>query len=116
MIKNLFTGRLARLQFLTGNIIVNFSFFLFLNYYFSNFRYDLWVVLWILFAVAVFFSFSFIVRRLHDIGSSGRWSVIFLLPFINIIFIIFLLLIPGKEEENRYGKRKKKIISALLGI
>ncbi len=43
------------------------------------------------------------IRRLNDLGHSGWWSLLILLPFINILFWLWLALAPGKADENRFG-------------
>lgn len=106
--KKLFSGRLKRTYFLLGNIAINIIAMSFLLYYFSNFRYDLYLFLWALFFILTFFLLSIICRRLHDIAKSGWWSLILFFPFINIIFIILLIFIPGTDGENRYGEVKKR--------
>lgn len=48
-------------------------------------------------------------RRLHDIGRSGWWFLINLIPLIGpIIFLIFMLL-DSQEGENKYGLSPKAI-------
>lgn len=48
-------------------------------------------------------------RRLHDIGRSGWWFLVNLIPLIGpIIFLIFMLL-DSQEGENRYGLSPKAI-------
>ncbi len=44
------------------------------------------------------------IRRLHDIDWSGWWMLLFLIPFIGGIMLFILMLIPGTEGENRFGK------------
>lgn len=54
------------------------------------------------------------VRRLHDMGNSGLWLllfiVLFLVPFVNLIaavcFIVWLAQ-PGMSGENRFGPDPK---------
>lgn len=43
------------------------------------------------------------VRRLHDIGRSGWWMLVGLVPFIGGIWQLILLLAPGDVGVNRYG-------------
>ena len=43
------------------------------------------------------------VRRLHDIGKSGWWILVSLIPLIGIIWLIILYLKEGDPEENQYG-------------
>lgn len=43
------------------------------------------------------------VRRLHDIGKSGFWYFILLVPLVGwIVFIVFLAT-AGSKEPNQYG-------------
>src|SRR6185436_4072398 len=44
------------------------------------------------------------VRRLHDIGRSGWWVLIVLVPFIGAIVLIVFALQPS-EGPNSYGDR-----------
>lgn len=42
-------------------------------------------------------------RRLHDIGRSGWWLLIALVPVIGFIVLIIFLVKKGDEEANEYG-------------
>ncbi len=44
-------------------------------------------------------------RRLYDLGKNGKWSLLLLLPIINIGFVVYLLFAKGEELENKFGKR-----------
>ena len=39
---------------------------------------------------------SISVRRLHDCGHSGLWVLLYLIPLVNLILIIYLCVKPGK--------------------
>lgn len=43
------------------------------------------------------------VRRLHDIGRSGWWYWILLVPFVGIIVLFIFMLLPSNSEVNEYG-------------
>ncbi len=43
-------------------------------------------------------------RRLHDIGKSGWWQLIALIPIVGVIWLIILFAREGEKKENRYGK------------
>lgn len=43
------------------------------------------------------------IRRLHDLNLTGWLLLLGFIPYLNILFELFLLLMPGKETENRYG-------------
>ena len=44
-----------------------------------------------------------IIRRLHDIGRSGWWWLLALIPFVNFIFGIYLMCKKGEVGSNRFG-------------
>ncbi|HRK56447.1 MAG TPA: DUF805 domain-containing protein [Burkholderiaceae bacterium] len=54
---------------------------------------------------AVFFVFSALqlIKRCHDLNWSGWLWLLAILPIVNLIFVLMLLLIPGKKTANRYG-------------
>lgn len=49
----------------------------------------------------LFFSVTF--QRLHDIGQSGMWAVIWFVPGLHLVFLFYLLLRKGDEGPNQYG-------------
>ena len=62
----------------------------------------------ILYYLAVFFpTIAVMVRRLHDIGNSGWWILISLIPFIGSIWLIVLLCTDSNPNENDYGPSPK---------
>jgi len=70
-----------------------------------------WVIFWILIA------FSLMIKRLHDIGLSYPWSLLFIIPGINIIFLFFLILYPGSNNKNKFGNTPKLLdLKAVLGL
>lgn len=48
-------------------------------------------------------SLSIATRRLHDIGMSGWWQLIQLIPILGWIVIIILLAKKGETVENEFG-------------
>ena len=44
-----------------------------------------------------------IIRRLHDIGKSGWFTLLIFVPVIGVIFSIALFFIPGQVGWNEYG-------------
>ena len=42
-------------------------------------------------------------RRLHDLGKSGWWQLVSLIPFVNLAFGLYLLFFRGEEGDNRFG-------------
>lgn len=49
------------------------------------------------------------VRRLHDVGKSGWWLFISLLPFIGAIWLIVLLVTDSQMTANQYGESPKYV-------
>jgi uncharacterized membrane protein YhaH (DUF805 family) len=48
-------------------------------------------------------SLAISIRRLHDIGKSGWWILISLIPIIGTIWLIILLATKGQSKDNEYG-------------
>lgn len=44
------------------------------------------------------------IRRLHDIGKSGLWVLLWLVPVLGGIFLFFWFTQPGEEGKNYYGE------------
>ena len=54
----------------------------------------------------VLLTWSFIaltVRRLHDLGHNGWWFLLNLIPFLNVLMVIYLGFWKGEAEENLFG-------------
>lgn len=43
------------------------------------------------------------IRRLHDLDKSGWFMLLVLIPFVNVIFGLYLLLARGTVGYNRFG-------------
>ena len=50
-----------------------------------------------------------VVRRLHDVGKSGWFYLIILIPLIGFIWIIVLFCTDGVKEDNKWGSNPKLI-------
>lgn len=50
-----------------------------------------------------------IVRRLHDIGKSGWWFLINLVPIIGFIWFLALMVTEGDLRDNKYGPNPKEM-------
>lgn len=51
------------------------------------------------------------IRRLHDIGKSGWWILIELIPLIGSIWLIVLFAKQGESGENKYGPDPKQALA-----
>ena len=47
------------------------------------------------------------VRRLHDIGRSGWWMLIALVPIVGILLLLFWAAQEGNSASNQYGESPK---------
>lgn len=43
------------------------------------------------------------VRRLHDVGRSGWWLLLSLIPLIGFLVLLYWYVQPGEPGENRFG-------------
>jgi uncharacterized membrane protein YhaH (DUF805 family) len=65
-------------------------------------------IFYALYTLAVFLpSLAVMVRRLHDIGKSGWWVFISLIPFLGAIWLFILLISDSQPGENPYGLNPK---------
>ena len=52
-------------------------------------------------------SLSVAVRRLHDVGKSGWFYLLVLIPFIGWAWLFILYCIEGQKEDNKWGPDPK---------
>ena len=50
---------------------------------------------------------SLVVRRLHDVGKSGWFYLIILIPLIGIIWLLVLYCTEGQKQDNKWGPDPK---------
>lgn len=43
------------------------------------------------------------VKRLHDLGFTGYWMLIQIIPIVGIVFSLGITVWPGQKTENRFG-------------
>lgn len=48
-------------------------------------------------------SIAVTARRLHDIGKSGWWQLLFLIPIIGFLIIVWWAATKGDDGPNEYG-------------
>jgi|TARA_Y100000310_G_C19974365_1_gene486915 uncharacterized membrane protein YhaH (DUF805 family) len=64
--------------------------------------------LYILYALGLFIpGLAVGIRRLHDVGKSGWWLLITLIPLIGAIWILILLCTDSNPGENGFGPSPK---------
>ena len=60
------------------------------------------------YGLAVFIpSLSVAFRRLHDVGKSGWYYLLVLIPIIGAIWLIILFATEGEQGENQFGPNPK---------
>ena len=42
-------------------------------------------------------------KRCHDLGYSGWLQILLLMPFLNVAFWLYLIVVPGEKRDNRFG-------------
>ena len=47
------------------------------------------------------------IRRLHDIGKSGWYYLLFIIPIIGPIWLIIIFVTEGEQGDNKYGPNPK---------
>ena len=52
-------------------------------------------------------SIALAIRRLHDIGKSGWWLLIGLIPVVGLIVLIYFYVQDSQMGENLYGQNPK---------
>ena len=102
-------GRASRSEywwFVLFNFIVNIVTFVIDLTLGSMITYDMGYVGLIAFLALLLPAVSVSVRRLHDIGKSGWWILLAIIPivnFIGIFVIIVFTIMEGEEQPNQYG-------------
>lgn len=48
-------------------------------------------------------SLAVAARRLHDIGRSGWWQLLSLIPVVGSIALLVMCVLPGHEGANKFG-------------
>lgn len=62
------------------------------------------IIVMTLYVIASFLMFlALAVRRIHDIGLSGWWVLVGLVPFVGTIVIFIFAVIEGNTGDNKYG-------------
>ena len=46
---------------------------------------------------------AFAKRRLNDLNRSGWWILLSIVPFVNLLFTIYIIFFPGTDGDNNFG-------------
>ena len=60
------------------------------------------------FILVSFWSFAVDVKRFHDLGMSGWWTVLLLIPLIGTLGWFLLSILPGKKGPNKHGPGRRR--------
>lgn len=109
-------GRARRKEYWTF-VLVNFIVYLFLRILLVAMTYDtsefgpfIIFIIACIYALAITPSgISVAVRRLHDTGRSGWWSLLAFIPLIGSIWLTVLLCLDSEPGENQWGENPKGI-------
>lgn len=108
-----FSGRLGRRSYLLGGLLVTLGGLWGLSLVLKS---ESLLVLLLGVALALFLSIRLGVLRCHDLGWSGWWSVLGIVPYVGGVFSLLLLILPGRSEEGPYGAPGEPAsIKAILG-
>lgn len=128
-IKNIFEGRIGRVDFYLALVvhsiaILGFGCFIVRIYELTTSVSNevliiLFFSLFMLLLVSVFVSLSFfslLVRRLHDLNTTGWKSILIFVPLVNFFMALYLFFYPGTKGKNLYGDDRSDdpFISVLL--
>ncbi len=66
-------------------------------------------VSWIYSLAVLLPSLALLIRRTHDIGKSGWWVLLLLVPIVGAIVILVFLCTPGEPGTNKYGTNPNEV-------
>lgn len=103
-------GRNGRLKFLGNqvlNFIISFIFFRAIISSSDNLEFEGKVILFVIGWVVTFILFHYRnwAKRFQDFGWNGKIALIGVIPYLGFIIIPFLLLVPGSEFPNKFGRQ-----------
>lgn len=103
-------GRNGRLKFLGNqvlNSIISFIFFRAILSSIDNLEFEGKVILFVIAWVVTFILFHYRnwAKRFQDFGWNGKIALIGVIPYLGFIIIPFLLLVPGSEFPNKFGRQ-----------
>jgi len=68
----------------------------------GKFYSDVGILVFIYRPLTIIPSIAVVIRRLHDMNMSGKWTLLFLIPPIGILLLLYLIK-SGDNDENQYG-------------
>jgi len=90
--------------YVSGFLVKHYQDFIYYIAIYDHIAYCLFLLLCFLIGLTVLvFILFFSAKRLHDIGFSGWFSLILLLPGFNFVLLTALLIMQGNPQCNSYG-------------
>lgn len=119
-----FKGRARRSEYwyftLMNTLITLFLMGLFFGFMLrghSNSYYIFFVIIFILYSLAIMIpNLAVCVRRLHDVGKSGWFYFITIIPIIGPIWLFVLFCTAGDNGQNQYGPDPKNNLEEINEI
>jgi len=91
-----FEGRIGRKDFWIGSVALVFAF--------AAIRLLIFPLSWLAWLALSYPAFAVLIKRCHDRGKSGLWSLLAFVPFVGLIWaIIDLGILTGDPGPNAYG-------------
>ena len=59
--------------------------------------------------VTIYANVAVTVKRLHDVGYSGFLTVAMFVPVVNLVFTIWIGILPGTPGPNAYGEAPDRV-------
>ena len=108
-----FSGRARRKEywiFSLINCIIIFFLYILQIVSIESTLWPIFPIVFFLYAAAVLLpGLAVSIRRLHDIGKSGWWYLIYLIPIIGAIWLTVLMCLDSEPGENHWGENPKEI-------
>lgn len=57
----------------------------------------------VLFLATIYPTFALLIKRAHDIGMSGNYCWLLLIPIVNAYVFLTLAILPGTQGDNQFG-------------
>lgn len=109
-----FNGRARRSEywyFMLFNVIISFVLSILMSLTAGSALSNVFRIIQSLYMLAVFIpGLAVVWRRLHDIGRSGAWYLIILVPLVGVILLLVWLCKDSQPDANEYGPCPKEFV------
>lgn len=72
------------------------------------------LLLIVLYLPLIIISIILVRRRLNDLDRSGWWQLVMYVPFVGLLFALYVLFWPGTKGSNSYGFQPNKNPTAII--